>query len=131
MTVDHFTHTLADAASFEARRVGGGREAGVDPAEAWDDPAIQRIERQREDAARARGEYVPDNAAKRTWFCLSVTLAQAGIFGSLVTPTREGVFRIENVQPAAAANALLNSYPDIETSPDGDSALWVRTEPLA
>ena len=131
MTVDHFTHTPADANSFEVRRVGGGREAGVDPADAWEDPAIQRIERQREDAARARGEYVPGNAAKRTWFCLSVTLAQAGIPGSLVTPTREGVFRIENVQPAAAANALLNSYPDIETSPDGDSALWVRTEPLA
>lgn len=102
---DRYTNTVEDAAAWEAARSWGSYDDGrPSRAEAEEDARLDRIaaKRQQEadDAARARGEYVPSSGTRLTASLLSLTLAQGGLYGLDVRPHREGVFRIAGVSDA-------------------------------
>lgn len=137
-SVDRYTNTPEDAASFERHRGGsyGYDEDRPSPGElaemAADDRAAARRQAERDAAARARGEYVPSSAMRLAATTLSMTLAQRGVFGMDVEPAREGILRVTPEHPARAPqpevvlDTLRAIYGDDAEVREALPVIWVR-----
>lgn len=145
MRTDTRTTTLADAGWFEMSRSGGwgvDHDSRPSPSELAEDAYLDRIDRERrqarDDAARARGEYVPSPAMRAQASCLSMSLVQRVVLGLDVDAYREGVLRVtpENRRaPQATAEEVMDALRDIYSQPGyaadiavRDNAVWVKIE---
>lgn len=143
MRTDTRTNTPEDAAAFEwAHSVQGGdddRPSASELAEtAADDRFREERRRQRDDAARARGEYVPSDAMRFAAGGLNLSLTMAGVVGVEATPYREGVIGVRLAVSAARASTIQDVAQAVERHIDfpgyrgevaiGDAVVWLRLE---
>lgn len=128
MREDTGTTTLADAGAYEVLR---GSEDPVRPSrsdlgvEAYHERIGQELRQKREDAARARGDYVPSVWTQQTRRSLSWALDNAKVPHAGVAIVRDGVFAVTGPDHAAIVAALVGFDGD---TVDRADAVWVRSE---
>ena len=141
---DHRTRTVEGAAAAEYLRAGGGHREAPDPADyaGADIRAEMKAQRERDDAARARGEYVPSDAMRTAASGLSLALAQAGMPSLTVYIEREGFLTVHPDRsgrtPTIPAQAVIETvqrfYADAGADVDVDLSngrIWVRINATA
>jgi hypothetical protein len=135
---DFHTTTVEGAAAFARQHDSGYPEDRPSAAElaemAEADRMTARLRQQREDAARARGQYVPSFAMNVVGGSIGFALARHGVFGAESVPTREGVFHVHPIHPrqmslvpAAVEAALTAEMGDrVQFQRDGQGGVWVQ-----